>query len=672
VAQTVQTTDSAHPGQTQVSTHGATYDARDQQSGETADGVVTAYGYDAVGQRRTQSLLAGVITRTLDTAGRVTEIDENADGTGPYSSVYSNFDRATGQALTFQLGDGVAGLRAFDGANRPTGVSYYNVSGPNPNTALTYDGAGRVNSTTTLSGTDSLGYDGANRLTSETEQPGSTQIIAKGGAYHWTYDGNGNILTATDDTGATDLYTYSVSIPNELTAMGATGDPLTKTTAYSYDGSGNVTGIANTAPANDKNALVQRLSYDGQGRINQVTYLDHSNGNTTTTISIAYNAQGQRAEYAIAPQGQPTLDTRFTYRDGQLAQQQVISNTPNGPLPVYTNLYLYGPNGEPLELIHTQPGQPTGRYWYETDSQGSVITLTDSRGSVVDRYAYDSWGESTSDDRTNEHVPQQLRYKAQYYDEKLTWYWLGGRYYDPETERYLQPSAPNADDYTYAGDNPLGNGGAGAGSFGVGGGSAFPTGLAGPIAANPQDQGPQPDPLPFPVELAAGFEFEILPGVGIVARQGAITALRLETNPEFILTEVNAETLLDDYPPGATRVVVGRTFADSKNPDLRFYSGEGPQPGNEPMPQPLKEVEVKSLAGYRYFSQELDNAAAQVHYNGDVFVQVREGTTNAQEFINRFRTFTARRFQSLTAYSRVRVTIADPQGKVLYRGTLGP
>ena len=456
MAQTVQTTDSAHPGQTQVSTHGATYDARDQQSGETADGVVTAYGYDAVGQRRTQSLLAGVITRTLDTAGRVTEIDENADGTGPYSSVYSNFDRATGQALTFQLGDGVAGLRAFDGANRPTGVSYYNVSGPNPNTALTYDGAGRVNSTTTLSGTDSLGYDGANRLTSETEQPGSTQVIAKGGAYHWSYDGNGNIQTATDDTGATDLYTYSVSIPNELTQMGATGDPLTKTTAYSYDGSGNVTSIANTAPANDKNALVQHLSYDGQGRVNQVTYLDHSNGNTTTTITIGYNADGQRSDYTFTPQGQPTLDTQFQYRNGQLAQQRVISNTTaNGPVVIYTNTYLYGPQGEPLELLHAQPGQTVARYWYILDGQGSVVALTDANGSVVDRYAYDSWGESTSDDRTNEHVPQQLRYKAQYYDEKLTWYWRGGRYYDPETERYLQPDDLRS--YTYANDSPLDN-----------------------------------------------------------------------------------------------------------------------------------------------------------------------------------------------------------------------
>ncbi len=73
---------------------------------------------------------------------------------------------------------------------------------------------------------------------------------------------------------------------------------------------------------------------------------------------------------------------------------------------------------------------------------------------MVDRYAYDSWGEATSNDKTDEHVPQQLRYKGLYYDEKLSWYWTGGRYYDPETERYLQPEGDPS--FIYASDNPAG------------------------------------------------------------------------------------------------------------------------------------------------------------------------------------------------------------------------
>ncbi len=446
-----------------MSTRAATYDAGDRQATETDNGLTTVYGYDAQGQQRVATVQDGqtAIATVLDAEGRVTSISEGAGNAGPYVSSFTYNSNDLLQAVT--LPGGVQESVQYDPNSQLVGVT---ALGPNTNGTFThlgsqynytYDAANRVNSTTTLSGTDALAYDGPGRLMSETQQTGH-QIIATGGKYGWTYDGNGNILTAIDDTGATDVYTYSTTIRDELTQMGATDNPVTKTNAYSYDGRGDVTGIANTAAPTDKNALSQHLSYDSQGRVTQVTYLDHTNGNTTTTISIGYNADGQRSDYTYTPQGQPTLDTQFQYRNGQLAQQRVISNTTaNGPVVIYTNTYLYGPQGEPLELLHAQPGQTVARYWYILDGQGSVVALTDANGSVVDRYAYDSWGESTSDDRTNEHVPQQLRYKAQYYDEKLTWYWMPDtRYYDPETERYLQPTTcGGTPDYVFRQDDSI-------------------------------------------------------------------------------------------------------------------------------------------------------------------------------------------------------------------------
>jgi len=499
VATTVQTTDSAHLGQAQTATRAATYDAGDRQATETDNGLTTVYGYDAQGQQRVATVQDGqtAIATALDAEGRVTRISEGAGNAGPYVSSFTY--NTNDQLQAFTLPGGVQESVQYDPNSQVVGVT---ANGPNTNglfTTLasqyqyTYDAAHRVNSTTTLSGTDALAYDGASRLASETQQTGH-QIIATGGTYAWTYDNNGNILTATDDTGTTDVYTYSTTIRNELTQMGATGNPVTKTNAYSYDGSGNVTGIANTAATTDKNALVQHLGYDSQGRVNQVTYLDHGNSNTTTTITIGYNADGQRSDYTYTPQGQPPLDTQFQYRNGQLAQQRVISDTTaNGPVVIYTNTYLYGPNGEPLELLHAQPGQTVARYWYTLDGQGSVVALTDANGSVVDRYAYDSWGESTSDDRTNEHVPQQLRYKAQYYDEKLTWYWMPDtRYYDPETERYLEPD--DLGSYTYVGDYPVGVDLTSGVVFGEGGGG-LPT--SSPNGFLPPDWQGFVDPCPY-------------------------------------------------------------------------------------------------------------------------------------------------------------------------------
>jgi len=258
------------------------------------------------------------VTTAYDAEGRVTSMSEGAGGAGPYVSAFGY--NANDQLQTVTLPGGVQESMGYDANGQLVGVT---AGGPNTGATgaastrlnsqygYTYDAAGRVSSVTTLSGTDSLSYDGASRLVNEAAQGGSTQVIAKGGVYHWTYDANGNILTATDslsydgasrlvneavqggstqviakggvyhwtydangniltamdDSGATNVYTYSTTLPDEIAQMGTTGDPVTKTTSYSYDTRGDVTRIANTAATSDKNALVQTLSYDGQGRI---------------------------------------------------------------------------------------------------------------------------------------------------------------------------------------------------------------------------------------------------------------------------------------------------------------------------------------------------------------------------------------------------------------------
>jgi len=210
----------------------------------------------------------------------------------------------------------------------------------------------------------------------------------------------------------------------------------------------------NPAP---KNALNTHMTYDSQACPTQITFLDRVAPSTTTvtaTVTLAYNPNGQRSEYTLAEPSQLTLDEQFTYRNGMLGQLRV---TKGGSL-LYTDTYLYTDAGAPYELLRTNGSGATSRYWYELDGRGNVVALTDINGKVVDRYAYDSWGELTSNDATDETVPQQLRYAGYWYDEKLSWYWLSVRYYDPEIERFLQPDPSEQDGvrtYAYAGDNPI-------------------------------------------------------------------------------------------------------------------------------------------------------------------------------------------------------------------------
>ncbi len=154
-------------------------------------------------------------------------------------------------------------------------------------------------------------------------------------------------------------------------------------------------------------------------------------------------------------------DERFQYRDGEVAQVSAITATlttsgtvKSRGLP-YTDTYIYGPIGEPLEFLRQQGGV-TNRYWYVLDGQGSVVAVTDASGKVVDRYNYDSWGEQIG--RYPETVPQPLRYDGYWYDSEVQWYWLNVRYYNPEDLRFLQPDPTEQDGvctHVYVGDDPV-------------------------------------------------------------------------------------------------------------------------------------------------------------------------------------------------------------------------
>jgi len=391
-------------------------------------------------------------------------------GAGPYTARYGYTPDDLPQTMAYPNGVNVA--LGYDANSQLTRLTALGPPNQVPATttlasgyAYGYNAAGWITSTTTLSGTDALTHDASGRLTDEC----GPQMVTRDHCDHWTYDKNGNLRTAIGDAGVTDVYTYSVTQINEQVAGGASDSPPTATISLAYDGHGDTTSISNPVALTDptsagykKYALNESFAYDAEQRPIQATRLESTKVGTATivtplTATIQYNADGLRSDYLLTPDprtGKQPVDTRFAYRDGALASATVTDNS--GAL-LYKNTFIYGPSGEPLELIRTDP-TGTHRFWYVLDGLGSVVALTDQNGKVVDRYAYDSWGEPTSDDRTNETVPQQLRYAGYYYDEALTYYWVAVRYYDPEGMRWFQPDPSDQDGvrtYAYVGDDPV-------------------------------------------------------------------------------------------------------------------------------------------------------------------------------------------------------------------------
>jgi len=431
-------------GPVQTSTTAAAYNADNWPISTTDNGLTTAYGYDSAGRPRSQTIIDGntPVTTVLDPGGRATTISENAGGAGPYGTTFGY--NALNEVVTMAMPGSVQETAGYDNDGRVTSVSATGPGTGSPATTLnsaytySYNALGWITRTTTLSGTDAIVHDVKGRVTDET----GPQVVATGGAYHWTYDQNGNMLSQIGDDGAPVTYTYNSSVPNEVQTM-VMGDG--QPTSYDgYDTNGDTTSITNGARINT------HIVYDAAARPIQVAYI---NRGTPTTATLTYNADGQRARYTVSVANQPTLDERFQYRGGQLGQVTVVT----GGVTLYVDTYLYNQDGTPLELLRQQGGT-VNRYWYVLDGQDNVVALTDVTGKVVDRYAYDAWGELVTDDGANETVPQQLRYRGYWYDEKLSWYWVSVRYYDPETARWLQPDPSETDGvrtYAYVGDDPI-------------------------------------------------------------------------------------------------------------------------------------------------------------------------------------------------------------------------
>ncbi len=532
--------------QPQAST--ATYNALDWLTSQDDGQGATAYGYDAAGRPRTQSLLGGTasVTATLDAAGRATEIDDNAAGPVATSLFSYTLDD---RPYTATLGAGTANVqetRQYDANDRllcsqtggPTvsgqllALSYaYAYSPLGVTTAISAYGA------TTCGGAppstaQALGYDAHGRL-----------VSASGVA--WGYDGNGNLTSvsrAPAVAGAQPIsqtYYYANPdgsppagwLPNELVSVRYGSQPNGPLAAgYGYDAAGNTTAIT-TVNAAANSTTLRALTYDAQGHLTNVVSSDG------VSVTVGYNARGLRATIAVSdahPNTGPaaSFSERLTYRGARVGQVAIVEGTAS-----FTETFLYRPDGEPLELLYQNPsqGQPTPTpYWSVTNGRGDVVALTDNRGAVVDQYRYDPWGVLTSGGGTGvalavEGVPQPLRYRGYWYDgwydgagqfnsgsygsnddRPLPWYALTNRAYDPRLERFLQPDPSSQDgvrSYAYCHDAPID--------------CSDPTGL--------MSQGEPPDPNPgTPLRLPGPYRA----GRGVTPADGQLPLFPAEMGVE--------------------------------------------------------------------------------------------------------------------------------------------
>ena len=224
------------------------------------------------------------------------------------------------------------------------------------------------------------------------------------------------------------------------------------------------------------------FTYDSENHLMTMTA-------TGTSASIVYDGDGNRVAKSV--NGVTTL---YLVDDlDPTGYAQVVEElTANGTV---ERQYTYG-------LQRISENQPIENVWtpsfYGYDGGGNVRNLTNSAGTVTDKYEYDAFGNKFT---VSGSTPNNYLYRGEQYDSDLGLYYLRARYYNPLTGRFMSRDPeefcncsmlhPNEQHrYIYGNDDPTD--------------LADPTGRA----ANPWPlPGPEPVPPPEyePVKPAPGL-----------------------------------------------------------------------------------------------------------------------------------------------------------------------
>ena len=143
------------------------------------------------------------------------------------------------------------------------------------------------------------------------------------------------------------------------------------------------------------------------------------------SISYTYNSDGIRTSKTV---------------DGITTDYLVDGSTIVAQNTVYDTLwFMYDSDGTRVGFTYHDDA-----YYYMKNTQGDVTGIVDSNLNVVVEYSYDAWGkliETTGSEADFIDKLNPFLYRGYYYDAETGLYYLGGRYYDPVTGRFL-----NADD----------------------------------------------------------------------------------------------------------------------------------------------------------------------------------------------------------------------------------
>ncbi len=272
--------------------------------------------------------------------------------------------------------------------------------------SYTYDPAGnRTAKTNDLNGlTSNYTYDPLYELTQVTQGGSTTET--------YSYDAVGNRLSSSG------MPTYSYNSSNELTSNSSG--------SYTYDANGNTL----------SDASGKSYTWDFENRLMQAV-VPGANGGTTT---FKYDPFGRRIQ-----KSGPLGTTNYLY-DGANSIEEVDSGG---------NVLARYARTKNLDQPLSELRSGTTSY-YQQDGLGSVTSVSNAAGAVVETYTYDSYGKSTASTGT---LVNPFQYAGREFDSETTLLFNRARYFDASAGRFLNQDpirfGGGTNFYAYTRNNPV-------------------------------------------------------------------------------------------------------------------------------------------------------------------------------------------------------------------------
>ena len=430
------------------------------------------FAYDAVGNLTGASDPDSEYALAYDALDRLTQIDNSGTARAPHVVLDYAYD-AVGNVVSVRDSAGVRVTATYDARDGLSSQVWQGGQLAPVRVEFAYTERGELTEVRRFAdpeGTRSVSrstfsYDPRGRLTHLTHQDAVDAVLAE---YDYTFDLADQLVREVDH-GLVSEYTYDSA--GQLTAVEHEGQG---DETYAYDANGNRIGGQYTVGPNNQVLADAAYNYEYDAEGNLIGKTERASGMVSR---YAYDHRNRLVRFEQSSAGGILLaaaDYVYDVFDRRIVKS--VDRDGSGPLPpqethfVYDGLnawadfdggnrvlarYLHGTGLDNL-LARWRPDG--GSAWYLGDHLGSVRDMVDAAGAIVNRRAYDSFGQLVS--QTNPAAGDRFGFTGRESDPELGLYYYRARYFDPQLGRFVSQdplgfAAGDSNLYRYVGNAPL-------------------------------------------------------------------------------------------------------------------------------------------------------------------------------------------------------------------------